>query len=120
MPDRWAPDARNKAIDCSTLFLFDGSEHEREDLQLALKELSTKAPCSKFGIAGELAVVSVREGISRAEEFPLYCYLNGRTWTSVGHVVPSDILHLARFHESKQFPPIVSNVEVHEVPGAGY
>jgi DNA modification methylase len=110
----------HQVIDSTTVFLHEGSEEERNELQLALKEISLREPASKFGIFAEILVAGEAEMLHLLSQRPrLYYYPNGRTWMAITEVDLADVSYLARFARWSYLPPIIGDVEVRETPQLG-
>jgi hypothetical protein len=108
-----------KLIDSTTIFVHQGSDAQRVELQNVIKELSTREPASKFGIAGDVLVVPDSELVRLTGGRRLYYYPDGRTWMAECEVDHADVLYLARFARWRRLPPIIGDVEVRERPRSG-
>lgn len=112
------PTEPHKVVDARTIFVAGGDADERDHLARRLKELSGQQPASKFGIAGDIRVVSPRELEEVVARKRLHLYLGGRTWMAVGRVTAPKLLAAAKESAAAKYPPIAANVEVKEKPRA--
>jgi DNA modification methylase len=78
----------HQLLEVSTIFaLRSGRGAPEEDVRLeveeAIKSVSCRAPLTKFGIAGDIAVVDRDEFERRLQGLDLWVYQHGRTWSAV-------------------------------------
>jgi DNA modification methylase len=120
MPDTMTDAAH--ALQVKTIFVYDDSIGEDlQAVQLRLKELANRSPLTKFGIAGEILVITMGDLPVHLKREKLFLYERGHTWDAVRQVRPRELPGLrpqpARTRAQYSYPPVVSNVEVHETPG---
>ncbi len=109
-----------KLIECSITVVQDASLEERDETQRLLKEMTMKKPASKFGVTGEVRVISpgeLTESVSVREDW--YLYPDGRTWWFECGVACSEMTWIAKRCEQDRTPPIFGNVPLQERPRTG-
>ncbi|MEU8215667.1 site-specific DNA-methyltransferase [Micromonospora taraxaci] len=109
----------HQLLEVTTLFVLPPSKDSAElraEMEEALKLLSCRAPLTKYGIAGDIAVVERDEFVRRLGPADLWIYENGRTWTSSN----SDPIDASRVFSAPlapvalrgHYPPIFANVKL--------
>jgi len=107
---------QHKVIKARVVFAVKETGRRREELRKFVSEFAHVEPASKFGISGTIDVVGLEEieGLIRRKK--MYLYIGGRTWMTEGSIAPKKLMALLTGSPSGKWPPIVSNVEVHERP----
>lgn len=106
------------------LFVYpdDVPEEVLEAATHALKEATSKAPLTKYGIAADTHAIHASDLDLYTHREKLYGYERGRTWDAVGRVMPRDLASVNSLQPTRTdnwaYPTIVSNVEVHQNPVA--
>jgi hypothetical protein len=112
----------SRALPVKTIFVYDESTSEDlQSIQSRLKEFANRAPATKFGIAGEILVIAMSELPLHLKREKLFLYERGQTWDAVRRVRAPELPELRAVSQVRRgqyrYPPVVSNVEVHETPG---
>jgi hypothetical protein len=107
----------HQLLEVTTLFVLPSRPSLEEttiEMQRALKAISCKAPLTKYGIAGDIAIVDEAEFHRALRGTSLWVYYLGRTWTAAGQI-PTGGLGSYLFDtnlSSGNYAPIVANVRL--------
>jgi DNA modification methylase len=106
--------------DVSLAFVCDGTRGELDEVQRCLKEITGLPPLTKYGISGDIRVVSIDEVRDDATlcAAPLWLYQHGRTWRTDGATTLEGLLATPRSSRRMAYPPIASNIEISLSPDA--
>jgi DNA modification methylase len=96
----------------TVLVLADEDCDRLDDLLQAAKDATSRAPLTKFGIAGDVIVCSATEFLRLAKGRRLYLYEHGHTWASGGRITARDAVQQPMSNRRGGYPPIVATVEV--------
>lgn len=122
LPDTMADSSH--ALPVKVIFVYDDSTNgDLQAIQGRLKEFANRAPATKFGIDEDILVVAMSDlHIHLKKREKLFLYERGHTWEAVRQVQPRELPELRAIGQVRRgqypYPPVVSNVEVHETPGA--
>lgn len=109
-----------KLLDVRCIFAVEGKEEEMERMRRFLKEIASRPPLTKFGIAGDIVVCKPRDVARLIDRKTLYIYTEGRTWDASGRIKLAELKTLKGAAPVRKgtypYPPILSNVAVHEDP----
>lgn len=109
-------DTPHKLIDAQVIFMSNEDVDGRDELRRHLKEIAQKKPASKFGIAGDIDVVSP-DDFRRLIAHKMYnVYPSGQTWKSQGRIGETKMVALLEAPQKGRWPTILSNVYVNEEP----
>lgn len=106
----------NKPIEARILFAVEENGQHREELRKCIKQYARVEPASKFGISGDIDVIGMDEIRRIVRQKKMYLYSAGRTWMTDGPITPAKLSALLETEPRGKWPPIVSNVRVHEKP----
>lgn len=106
----------HQLIDVTTVFVCDGSEAEREELQAVMKEIAEHRPLTKYGVSGNLRVIPSEGLVDFVRNTPLYLYEHGRTWFTTGRISLEELLATPMSNMRGGYLPIAANVAVQERP----
>jgi DNA modification methylase len=106
--------------DVSLTFVCEGSEEDLDEVQRCIKEIASQPPLTKYGISGDVRVLSSEELIkdSSLGAANLWLYLHGHTWSTEGPIDLAAFLATPRSDRRMSYPPIASNMEVRLSPDA--
>lgn len=111
------PQINGKLVSAKVVFLLEDREEKGQLLRQALMELASRPPASKFGVDAQILVVGKKECRRLLGRRSLYLYLNGKTYSADRKIGPQKLIEFATSSPARGvFPPIASNVEVHEHP----
>lgn len=104
---------RRSIVTASWSFLLPHSTIEtREILQTAMKEIASRVPLTKFGVAADIRVIDAAEAERLLGESVWHVYEHGRTWTSRRTVTCEDALALNLSELRGSFIPIIADQRV--------
>jgi len=106
----------HKLIDARVIFALESDVDQRDEIRRCLKEIAQKKPASKFGIAGDIDVVSIDEFRKLISRKRYYVYTNGQTWKSQGLIGEAKMEALLESPRNGRWPTVLSNVFVTEEP----
>lgn len=105
--------SRHQLIHADVFFGFP-TDHGSEEYAAAARAAWARKPASKFGVAGEVAVVGIPELGRLFRGRTMHLYEQGRTHQSSGTVRYAELV--ARLQEAGELPLVASNVCVFEEP----
>jgi hypothetical protein len=112
----------SKPLRVKTTFVYDAcNPAELDSVNMRLKEIAERPPLTKFGVEPEISAISYADLSIHLKRGKLYLYEHGHTWDAVGPVRRDKLSALRPPTEGRKgnylYPPVVSNLEVHEEPG---
>jgi DNA modification methylase len=112
----------SRPLRVKTTFVYDSrTPSELDSVNIRLKEIAALSPLTKFGIAPEISAINYGDLSIHLKREKLYLYEHGHTWDAVGPVRRDKLSALRPPSDARKgnylYPPMVSNVEVHEKPG---
>lgn len=112
-----SPSRSHVVQDISLTFIFDDGR-ELSEAQRMLKEVTSQPPLTKYGISGDVRVMSRDEALNDASfaEMSLWTYQHGHTWMTTGNNSLVDFLNLQQSQRRMAYPPIGSNIEIRLAP----
>lgn len=116
--DAGVPAETNKLIRARLIFAVKQDTFHREEMRRCMKKYVEIEPASKFGIAAEIDVVGLNDVAALVRRKKIFLYQHGRTWMTEGRITPSKVAALLKTPTDDTWPPILSNVYVHEKPRA--
>ncbi len=105
-----------RLIGARVLWAVDADVAVCDEVRRALKEAAAVPPASKFGIAGEIEVMSSAELAGHLRGRRWFLYANGRTWKRDRALSANEAAKLVGEPVSGKWPLILSNVECDEDP----
>lgn len=115
-----APARAHLHQDVSLTFVCDGSREVLDEVQRCIKEIAGQPPLTKYGISGDVRVVSsdeVRDD-SNLRSTNLWLYQHGHTWRTDGLIALDAFLATPLSNGRMSYPPIASNLEISLSPDA--
>lgn len=103
---------RHLLQDVALTFVLDADEGVMHRVQGRLKEVVNRPPLTKYGIAGDIRVVSPMEARILFSDQQLWLYEHGHTWSTSGSVSVEDFLDLLPSQARMKYPPIASNLRI--------
>lgn len=94
------------------MVLLDGALGDREELQSAMKELTTIRPLSKYGVAADIRVIDEAEARRVLDHTDWHVYEHGQTWVSSRTVPGVAALELRRSVRRGRYVPIVADTHL--------
>lgn len=97
----------------SCLMVMDDGIAIRDETQQLLKDIASRAPLSKFGLAADIRVVDTAEATRLLGPSSLYrAYEHGRTWETSSTGSLDELLGLEVSNRRGRFLPILSTLDV--------